>query len=72
VDDSDYTRIPSYGVLNLYRIERQTGKPHLARLAMAAKRAQQINYRVIKAGDYGSAYGQLADERLWRYRWLGL
>lgn len=65
VDDSDYTRIPAYGVLNLSTGLSGKQDNHTWRVSLWLQNAlNKSYYRVIKAGDYGSAYGQLADERL--------
>ena len=65
VDDSEFTRIPAYGVLNLST--GLTGKRGNDTWHVSLWMQNALNksyYRVIKAGDYGSAYGQLADERM--------
>lgn len=64
VDNSAYTRIPSYGVLNLSTgLNGTRGKNNWNVTLWLQNALNKSYYRVIKAGDYGSAFGQLADER---------
>ena len=65
VDDSAFTHIPSYGVLNVSTgLNGKQGSNGWHVSLWMQNALNKSYYRVIKAGDYGSAFGQLADGRL--------
>ncbi|SLM62519.1 MULTISPECIES: TonB-dependent receptor [Dickeya] len=64
VEDSDFTRIPSYGVLNLSTGVSGKQNNHTWRATLWLNNAlDKTYYRTLKAGDYGSAYGVLGEPR---------
>ncbi|MCG8158287.1 TonB-dependent receptor [Brenneria goodwinii] len=65
VDNSAYTRIPDYGVLNLATGLSGKQGDHGWHVSLWVKNAlDKTYYRVMKAGDYGSAYGSLGEPRM--------
>ncbi|MFB1117026.1 TonB-dependent receptor [Dickeya dadantii] len=64
VDNSDFTRIPAYGVLNLSTGVSGKQDGHAWRATLWLNNAlDKTYYRTVKSGDYGSAYGVLGEPR---------
>lgn len=64
VDDSAFTRIPSYGLLNLSTgVSGKYGNNDWRVSVWLNNALDKTYYRVTKAGDYGSAYAVLGEPR---------